>query len=258
MSKILIVFAFLCVGLSALTSGSYGASSNYEHQGVRDSSAHPVNPVVQWNRTLLVIVRTPKAQPATIHPTRSFAIMHAAIYDAVNAIYRTHRPYLLRLSGVPRDASQEAAAAAAAHQVLVALYPAFKTTLDAELQQSLAQIPDGNGKVEGIRIGQTVADRILALRSNDGWNAKPIPYFFGTAPGDYQSTPPNFPAQPQFTHWSHVTPFALETAHQFRPGPPPELTSYTYSDAFGEIKALGITNSLASSADQPLTGRLSY
>ncbi len=181
--------------------------------------------------------------------------MHAAIYDAVNAIDRTHRPYLVRLSGVPRDASQEAAAAAAAHQVLVALYPGFKTTLDAELQQFLAQIPDGNDKVEGIRIGQTVADRILALRSNDGSNAKPIPYVFGTAPGDYQSTPPNFPAQPQFTHWSHVTPFALERASQFRPGPPPALTSDAYSDALNQIKSLGIANSTTATADEALTGR---
>src|SRR5467141_3058817 len=161
MSKILIVFAFLCVGLSALTSGSYGASSNYEHQGVRDSSAHPVNPVVQWNRTLLVIVRTPKAQPATIHPTRSFAIMHAAIYDAVNAIDGTHKPYLVRVSP-SHFASQEAAAAAAAHEVLVKLYPNFQATLDAQLQQALAKIPNG-GKAEGISIGNTVADRLLAL-----------------------------------------------------------------------------------------------
>jgi len=173
---------------------------------------------------------TPGAQSATVHPTRSFAIMHAAIYDAVNAIDRKHRPYLVRLSGVPRDASQEAAAAAAAHEVLVALYPAFKTTLDAQLQQSLAQIPDGNGKAEGILIGQSVADRILAARSNDGSNAPPIPYVFGTAPGDYQSTPPNFAPQPQFTNWSHVTPFALERANQFRPGPPPTLASDAYGD----------------------------
>jgi hypothetical protein len=257
MSKILIVFALLCAGLSILAGGSYGASPNDEHQAAIDSSAQPVNPVVQWNRTLLGIVRTPGAQPATIHPTRSFAIMHAAIYDAVNAIDRTHRPYLVRLSGVSRDASQEAAAAAAAHDVLVALYPApaFKTALDAQLQQSLAQIPDGNDKTEGVRIGQTVAGRILALRSNDGSNAQPIHYVFGTAPGDYQSTPPNFPAQPQFTHWSRVTPFALERASQFRPGPPPALTSDTYSDAFNQIKSLGIVNSTTATADEALTGR---
>jgi len=199
--------------------GSY-ASPDGEHQGANDSSVQQVNPVVQWNRTLLAIVRTPGAQPVTVHPTRSFAILHAAIYDAVNAVDRTHRPYLVRLSGVPRDASQEAAAAAAAHEVLVALYPGFQATLGATLQQSLAQIPDGNDKAQGNRVGQTVADRILALRSNDGSNAKPIPYVFGTVPGDYQSTPPNFPPQPQFTHWSRVTPFALERASQFRPGPP--------------------------------------
>src|SRR5947209_835495 len=242
MSRILIVFALLCAGLSILTFGSY-ASPNDEHQGANDSSVQQVNLVVQWNRTLLVIVRTPGAQPATVHPTRSFAIMHAAIYDAVNAIDRTHRPYLVRLNGVPRSASQDAAAVAAAHQVLVALYPAFKTTLDAALQQSLAQIPDGQDKIEGIRIGQTVAERILAVRSNDGSNARSIPYVFGTAPGDYQSTPPNFPPQPQFTHWSRVTPFALQSANQFRPGPPPALTSDSYSDAFDQIKSLGMVDS---------------
>jgi hypothetical protein len=81
---------------------------------------------LQWNRALLVIVRTPGAQPATIHPTRSFAIMHAAIYDAVNAIDASHRPYLVRISGVSRFASQDAAAAAAAHDVLVQMYPKFR------------------------------------------------------------------------------------------------------------------------------------
>src|ERR1700730_2464600 len=193
MSKILILFAVLCAGLSVLAGGSYGASSNDEHQDARDSSAQPVNPVVQWNRTLLVIVRTPKAQPATIHPTRSFAIMHAAIYDAVNAIDRNHKPYLVRLTGVSRFASQEAAADTAAHAILVTLYPNFQTTLDAQLQQLLSQIPDGADKAEGIRIGQTVADRVLALRSDDGSANAPIPFVFGSVPGDFQSTPPNFP-----------------------------------------------------------------
>src|SRR6266446_931928 len=247
--------AFLCSAVLLQAGGSYTVSATTTHQGAQDSSAQQVNPVVQWNRALLVIVRTPGAQSATVHPTRSFAIMHAAIYDAVNAIDRKHRPYLVRLSSVPRDASQEAAAAAAAHEVLVALYPAFKTTLDAQLQQSLARIPDGNGKAEGVLIGQDVADRVLAARSNDGSNAPPIPYVFGTAPGDYQSTPPNFAPQPQFTNWSHVTPFALERANQFRPGPPPTLASDAYSDAFNQIKSLGIANSTTATADEALTGR---
>src|SRR6266404_657821 len=254
MTRFLITCA-LCVGLSGQMAGAAGAVTSVNPGQAAPSSAPSVDPVVQWNRNLLAIIRTPGAQPATIHPTRSFAVMHAAIYDAVNAIDRAHRVYLVHLSGVPRDASQEAAAAAAAHEVLVALYPTLISTLDAELQQSLAQIPDGQSKTEGIRIGQTVADNILAVRSNDGSNAPPIPYVFGNAPGDYQSTPPNFPPQPQFTHWSNVTPFALEQANQFRPGPPPDLTSERYVTVFNQVKSLGIANSTAATADQALTGR---
>jgi hypothetical protein len=246
--------AIVSAGLLFQACAPNGASANAGHQSPQASSSQQVNVVVQWNRELLVIVRTPGAQSATVHPTRSFAIMHAAIYDAVNAIDRTHRPYLVRLSDVARDASQEAAAAAAAHEVLVALYPAFKAALDTQLQQSLAQIRDGKDKAQGIAIGQNVADCILAARSNDGSNAPPIHYVFGNAPGDYQSTPPNFPPQPQFTHWSHVTPFALEHANQFRPGPPPALTSDAYSDAFNQIKSLGIVNSTTATADEALTG----
>jgi PAP2 superfamily protein len=253
MAKMLVTLTILCAVVTAQVSPSYGASDD-GRQVPGDSSAFAVNQVVQWNRTLLVIVRTPGAQPATIHPTRSFAIMHAAIYDAVNAIDRTHRPYLVHLTKVSPDASQEAAAVAAAHEILVKLYPNFQGMLDARLQQSLAQIPPGTDRAEGLSIGQTVADRILALRSHDGSNAQPLPFVFGHAPGDYQSTPPNFPKQPQFTHWSRVTPFALERADQFRPGPPPALTSAKYSEAFNEVKALGIVNSTASSADEALTG----
>src|SRR3979490_2827384 len=131
MSRLVIAAALVCAVFSIPTDRCYAAPPVDQHSGA-PASSQPVNPVLEWNRTLLVIVRTPGAQPATVHPTRSFAIMHAAIYDAVNTIDRTHRPYLVHLTGVPRDASQEAAAAAAAHQVLVALYPAFKTALDAE------------------------------------------------------------------------------------------------------------------------------
>jgi hypothetical protein len=252
MKKLLISFLLVCTTFSSYASMAK-ASSLTEGDGNSPTSA--LSPVIQWNKTLLVIVRTPGAQPATMHSTRSFAIMHAAIYDAVNAIDLRHKPYLVTLPDVPPNASQEAAAAAAAHEVLVALYPAFKDSLDAALQQSLAQIADGKGKTQGIAIGVAVADRILALRSNDGANASPIPYIFGTAPGDYQSTPPNFPPQPQLTQWSHVTPFALNRADQFRPGPPPKLTSDEYTDAFNEIESLGVENSTTATADEALTGR---
>src|ERR1700724_1073441 len=174
-----------------------------------EAQNQPVDQVVQWNKTLLTIVRTPGAQPATIHPTRSFAIMHAAIYDAVNAIDATHKPYLVGIEHVSPRASQEAAVAAAAHETLVSLYPAFQTTLDQQFDQSLAQIPDGADKTTGIDVGKAVARATLALRGDDGSAAAPIPFVFGNAPGDYQSTPPNFPKPPVFTHWSRVTPFAL-------------------------------------------------
>jgi PAP2 superfamily len=252
---------FLPIGLGVLvaacsdplTSGAPGATE--DQLPVFAATTPSVNPVVQWNRTLLEIVRTAGAQPATVHPTRSFAMLHAAIYDAVNAIDRTHRPYLISLSGVARTASQDAAAAAAAHEVLVTLYPLFSARLDEQLQQSLAQVPDGAMKTDGVRIGHDVADSILARRSNDGSAAQPIAFAFGSAPGVYQSTPPNFPPQPQFTHWSQVTPFALARANQFRPGPPPALTSNEYGDGFNEVKSLGMVNSATASADQALIGR---
>jgi hypothetical protein len=255
MQKLLISFLLLCASLSGLASVAHAVSPAPGEREPADTPKHAVNPVVQWNRTLLVMVRTAGVQPVTSHSTRSLAILHAAIYDAVNAIDRRHEPYLVTLPEVSPAASQEAAAAAAAHEVLVRLYPAFKAMLDGELRQSFAQIRDGKDKNEGVAIGLTVADRILALRSNDGSGAQRIPYIFGTAPGDYQSTPPNFPPQPQFTHWSHVTPFTLNRANQFRPGPPPKLTSDEYTDAFNEIESLGIENSTTATPDEALTGR---
>lgn len=213
------------------------------------------NEVVTWNKTLLTIVRTPGAQVATIHPTRDFAIMHAAIYDAVNSIDGTHEPYLLRIEHVLPHASQDAAVAEAAHEALLVLFPAFQSLLDTQLEESLAKIPDGPEKTAGMDVGRAVAQAIVTLRMDDGSGALPIPYMFGTAPGAYQSTPPNFPKQPAFTHWSHVTPFAIKRAQQFRPGPPPHLSSPEYTAAFNEVKALGIANSTAATPGQALIGR---
>src|SRR5437879_10039978 len=223
MLKRVFTLAFLCAGFWSSVTGSASAAAT-NHDDHPASAGQPVNPVIEWNRTLLVIVRTPGAQPPTIHSTRSFAILHAAIYDAVNNIDRVFNPYLIRLPDVSRRASRLAAADQAAHDVLVALYPAFQATLDAELQQDLAQIADGQNKADGIAIGQTVAAQILSLRSNDGSGVTPPPFIPGNRPGDYQLTPPNFAAA-DFTQWPQVTPFALARADEFSPGPPPELTS---------------------------------
>ena len=253
MMKLLATLSFLCASLPAQVTGSPSTFTDQTTPSVSHGADPSLNPVVQWNRELLVIVRTPGAQSPTIHPTRSFAIMHAAIYDAVNNIDRTHKPYLLQFAGVSHRASEAAAVDAAAHAVLVALYPDFQTALDSKLDQLLGAIPDGVHKNQGLRVGEMVADAILDARTDDGSNTEPPPFKFGSAPGDYQATPPNFP-KPQFTEWSKVIPFTLETASQFRPGPPPELTSEAYSAVFNEVKSLGIAKSATATADQSLTG----
>lgn len=242
-----IMHALVCASLTvSLGTSAYAAAA---------TSAAADNPVIDWNKTLLTIVRTKGAQPATIHSTRSFALLHSAIYDAVNSIDGGHRSYRVHIEGASPQASQEAAADQAAHDVLVSLYPAFQTTLDSQLEQALAAIPDGSDKVAGADVGRATAAAALALRVDDGSAVTPPPFVFTNVPGRYQSTPPNFPAQPSFTQWPMVRTWALNRADQFRPGPPPALTSQEYTDVFNEIKAVGIIGSTAATADQALTGK---
>src|ERR1700686_5037929 len=242
-TSVIVVVALMCASLQAQVTGA----------SLVVGSAPTVNPVIEWNRTLLVILRTAGAQPSTIHSTRSFAILHASIFDAVNNIDGTYSPYRVRLSNVSRRASQPAAASQAAHDVLVALYPAFQTTLDAELQQDLAQIPEGQDKTDGVALGQTVAAQILAFPSTDGANITPPPFVPGNQPGDYQFTPPNFPT-PDFTQWPQVTPFAIARADEFRPGPPPQLASDEYTKVFNEVMSLGFITSTTRTPEQTQIG----
>jgi len=246
MSRIFATLALICAFLQVAPLAN--AATDEEQ-----NSSQPVNAVIEWNRTLLAIVRTPGAQPATIHSTRNFAILHAAIYDSVNNIEPQFSPYLVRLSNVPRSASKIAAADEAAHDALVSLYPAFQASLDTELQQDLAQLPDNERKAQGIAVGQAVANQLLAARGADGSNVTPPPYVPGPQPGDYQLTPPNF-APADFTQWPQVTPFALGRADEFRPGPPPALTSAAYTQAFNEVKSLGFIGSTTRTADQTQIG----
>src|ERR1700732_3803170 len=139
MFRIVTIFALIC---SFLQIASLANAATDEEQ----NPAQPVNAVIEWNRTLLAIVRTPGAQPTTIHSTRNFAILHAAIFDAVNNIDPEFTPYLVRLSDVPRNASMTAAADQAAHDVLASLYPAFQVPLDTELAQDLALLRDNDRK----------------------------------------------------------------------------------------------------------------
>ncbi len=186
MSRTLIALMLLCASLAGEATRSSAAWSENGRPVPETSSARRVNPILQWDRALLVIVRTPGAQPATVDPTHSFAIMHAAIYDAVNAIDASHRPYLVHRTGVSRFASQDAAAAVAAHDVLVQLYPKFQVMLDTQRQQSLAQIPNDVHKAEGVAVGKVVADHMLSFRVHGGPSAAPTSFVFGTASRDYQ------------------------------------------------------------------------
>src|SRR5439155_23132801 len=131
MFRIATIFVLFC---SCLQFASLANAATDEQQ----NSAQPVNAVIEWNRTLLAIVRRPGAQPATIHSTRSFAILHAGIYNAVNNIEPRFSPYLLHLPDVPRSASKIAAADEAAHDVVVYVYPEFQVSLDRELQRGVA------------------------------------------------------------------------------------------------------------------------
>src|SRR5947209_7965283 len=209
--------------------------------------------VIAWNKELLHIVQTPGAQPATIHPTRSYAILHAAIYDAVVSITRDAPAYLFSVPA-SSTARADAAAAQAGHDTLVALYPKWKAALDQQLSSELAVIPDGTGKQQGIQVGQTVAARLLAIRANDGSAATPQPFVPGNQPGNYQLTPPKFVA-PVFTNWSSVTPFVLNNAAQFRPGPPPAVTSQAAAQALNEVKSLGQNTSTTRTAEQTVIAK---
>jgi membrane-associated phospholipid phosphatase len=183
-----------------------------------------------------------------VHPTRSFAILQAAEYDAVVSITHEGQPYLFSVPA-PRGARPDAAADQAAHDALTALYPSQKSGLDQMLASDLAAIPDGQGKQQGIKVGATVARRLVALRSSDGSAAIPPPFVAGTKPGDYRPTPPNFPA-PVFTNWGSVTPFVLGSGSQFRPAPPPPITSVAYARALNQVKSLGQDTSTTRTADE--------
>jgi hypothetical protein len=239
--KCLLTFAFLlCVQINAWAIDN-GTVSQTEPDN---------NVILQWNMVLQQTIRTPGQHPATIFPVRSFAMMHAAMFDAVNSIDGSYTPYLTSVPGT-KHASQEAAAAQAAHDVLVALYPTRQDVFAIELTNSLGGIPQ-NRAFQGIRVGRIAAERLLATRANDGWNAAPPPYVLPTSPGNWQPAP----ASAAFTHFPSVLPFAIASGTQFAPAPPPALTSEEYAAAFNEVKELGSAQSATRTADQTQVARL--
>jgi hypothetical protein len=209
--------------------------------------------ILQWNRVLMETILTPGQHPVTIMPVRSYAIMHAAMFDAVNSVDGGHTPYLTEVPG-SQNASIEAAAAQAAHDVLEALYPSRVGVFDAELVMSLQGIEEYRAQ-QGIRVGEIVAERLLAVRANDGWNVTPPSYSLPASPGNWQPAPPANAAA-TFTHYPAVTPFAITSGTQFAPNPPPAMTSPQYAADLNEVKELGSANSLTRTPEQTQIARL--
>ncbi|MDZ8108305.1 MAG: phosphatase PAP2 family protein [Nostoc sp. DedQUE12a] len=213
--------------------------------------------VIQWNSILLNAVQASGIVPPIA--ARNQAIVQAAVYDAVNAIDRSYKPYLANISASEAvGASKEAAAVQAAYQTLVNLFPNQKATFDEQRQRSLAAIPNGTAEDKGIAIGSKVAQQILNIRQNDGSATAQWPYTPGTGFGDWKPTftdgettnnATNF-APALLPQWGLVTTFAIDSVILFRPDTFPEYGSPRYVRNFNQVKALGAENSTVRTADQ--------
>jgi hypothetical protein len=207
--------------------------------------------VINWNATALRAVWNAAASPT--HSSRVYAMVSVAVYDAVNAITPIAEMYPIPgLTGKPGpQASAEAAAIAAADTVLRSLYPAQAALLDAEYAFTLASVPSGPARAQGLAWGQKVAQALLAWRAAD--DVRPtVPEYTpappGGPPGEYQLTPgATFALTPQ---WGQQTTWALTSGDQFLSPPPPALDSPRYAADFNEVKAVGVLNSPVRTADQ--------
>jgi hypothetical protein len=208
-------------------------------------ASNSTNAVLDWNsiaQTSVLAASAPAPQQY-----RSLAIVHTAIFDAVNAIDRRYTPYAVDLKA-PAGASAASAAAVAGHDVLVSLYPTQKATLDAALTTSLEKITEGQSKVEGIAVGKQSAEKLIALRSSDGANQK-IDYKPEDQPGIWQPTPSLFlPAL--LPHWGTVKPFVIKSADQFSIPVPLPLNSSAYAKELNEVKQIGGRNSTLRTPEQ--------
>jgi hypothetical protein len=202
--------------------------------------------IMDWNAkadAIAIDKQLPNAPNA-----RGQAMLHVAMFEAVNAIDKRYAPYRLKLVA-DSASSREAAAATAAHGILLSLYPDQKPDLDATLATSLSGIADQDAKAKGIELGKQAAAGILALRVNDGSNV-PESYRPVTAPGVYVPT-----AVPIESTSSGITPFAMQTGSQFRPAPPPALTSEVWTRDLNEIREMGSIASTRRTAEQTTMAR---
>ena len=200
--------------------------------------------VTDWNVIALSATAIP---PNSILQSRALAIVHCAIYDAVRAVDREGGAYAIDIEA-PAGTLVGAAVVAAAHGTLVRLAAAERPMLDAALNISMAKIADGQGKTDGIALGQQIAEKIVALRSSDGAATK-VPFTATPGIGLYQLTPPqSLPAI--LAQWGSVTPFVLRdrTGLDFKGAP--ATTTAQFAQDFDEVKRLGGRNSTTRTADQ--------
>ena len=178
-------------------------------------AAASANVVTDWDEMAVTFI-----QPRMVPPVayRAMAIMHIAMFDAVNTIEPVYRPYQAQLPAPP-DTSKDAAAAAAAGAVLTKLLPDAAPDIQAALTSYLAAIPESDAKSNGIKLGDAVAAKILEARANDEASA-PDAYRPVTTAGVYIRTPLTVASQ-----WPTLKPFAMTSPSQFRPKPPIALES---------------------------------
>jgi hypothetical protein len=247
----------IAVGSQAPAGGATPAGGARSSAG--SSVSRTANVATDWNATMLEVLATAgvPAPPGT----RIGAIVQASVFDAVNGIERRYTPIHVKPAG-PKTASRAAAAASAAYEALVGLFPAQKTMLDTRLAAWLAGIAgdgdegDDSAKAiaQGVTWGKSVADQILAWRSTDGFSTVLPAYVPGTQPGDWQPTPPAF-AAPLFRTLAITTPFAMTSPSQFRPAPPPALGSAQYTADFNEVEAMGSKTSTTRTPFQTQTAQ---
>ena len=170
--------------------------------------------------------------PGTPPAVRAMAIVQVSVFDAVNAISGRYPPFRAKLTAAPR-ASVDAAVAAATRTALLKLVPVQQAAIEADYTAALARVPDGPAKAEGIAVGDQAATTVLASCADDG-SIAPNVYRPHTTPGMY--VPTMFPAVP---HWGKRKPWIMARADQFRPGPPPGLTSEVWKRDLLEIKEIG-------------------
>lgn len=206
--------------------------------------------IPEWNLIVAQTLATAKAGTGLAH-SRVYAMVHGAMFDAVNAIDRRYNAFAVDLEA-PAAASADAAAAVAAHAVLMELYPRHQGTLDAARAATLARIKDGPAKADGMGLGLAAAKAMLARRRDDAMGDK-VPYVQGNGPGVFQ-LPAN--ADPIGAHWGAVRSFTLKNIQEFRfPGPPP-LTSDRYARDLDEVRRLGAKNSTQRTAEQTAIAQL--